>query len=116
MKLQEIVPSIEETLGKEFLVIGRNSLAYKYANGERTDEVEGVKMDCFTQKIWSRISVKVKTPPAFDFEGEPIRVVFENLRGKVYLTQGDYKLSLTADSVSRVEKISPARIKVTKEE
>ena len=116
MKLSDIKVDIKETIGENFLIIDKSVPAYKYVNGTKTDVIEGVKVNCFCQKIWTTVTVKVTEIPDFDFEGEPIRVTFENLHGKAYLTNGDYKLSLTADRVVPVEKNNTTRLKVGKGE
>lgn len=98
-KMGEIPPSL----------VGEARIAYKFINGDKTDEIEGITYTgLFPALNYEKVPVKVigETKPSIIYEGKPIQVIFENLDGKAYQDfkhNGEIKLSLTATAISRVE-------------
>lgn len=93
----------------DILLVGEGRISLKYADGIKTDEIEGITYNCIHPALnYEKIPVKVlgETKPSIKYEGTPVKVVFEGVTGRAYQDfkrGGEIKLSLTATAISRVD-------------
>lgn len=119
MVIQDLIIDESKMFDKPFKLIGNGMLSYKYIDGVKTDEVEGIKYKCVYPPLdYEKFYIKVlgEKTPSIKYEGIPINVNFNELKGKAYIdfkSNGEVKLSLTASSISRVE--TKAQLKINKE-
>lgn len=109
LKLQDLIIDIPSMFKGDILLIGEGHPFLKYVEGVKTDEIGGVSYECVnTSMNYEKVSVKVtgETNSSIKYDGTPIKVVFEGLKGKAYQDfkhGGEIKLSLTATAISQAE-------------
>lgn len=109
LRLQDLIIDIPSMFSNDILLISEGHPFYKYVDGIKTDEIGGITYECVnTGMNYEKVSVKImgETKASIKFEGSPIKVIFNDLQGKVYQDfkhGGEIKLSLTATAISRVE-------------
>ena len=103
IKLQDLQIDIHSMFKDDVLLIGEGHPFQKYVDGVKTDDIGGV-----TGMNYEKVSVKVRgeTKPSIQYEGTPIKVIFEGLEGKAYQDfrhGGEIKLSLSASAILRAD-------------
>lgn len=82
---------------------------YKYVNGKRTDEIEGVSaVVVFPNNGYEKILVKMKnctiTEEQLAKDGGQLKVKFKNLTGKFYrMSNGELGISASADGLEVIQ-------------
>jgi len=82
---------------------------YKYVNGKRTDETEGVNaVVVFPNNGYDKVSVKMKnctiTEEQIAKNGGQLKVKFKNLTGKLYrMSNGELAISASADGLEVIQ-------------
>ena len=115
--LKEVVPDWRAMLGDECFAVGDAISVYEYHDGKKTNKQIAVKIPTFWQKVWRTEFVKILGEvPVYKFDGKPIRLIYEDLRASIYLKNGEYLLSLVADSASIAKKDVVEKLKLSKGE
>ena len=109
IKLQDLQIDIHSMFKDDVLLICEGHPFQKYVDGVKTDDIGGVTYECVnTGMNYEKVSVKVRgeTKPSIQYEGTPIKVIFEGLEGKAYQDfrhGGEIKLSLSASAILRAD-------------
>lgn len=92
-------------LGKTMYLAGVTP-SYKYDdNKQKTNEIEGYRYDvALVERGFERLAVKIPGTQQIETkDGEIMAVAFEGLEIKVYVINGELKLSATAQKITRVK-------------
>lgn len=116
MKLNNLEIDIPKTIGETLIACAEGQPYFKYAEGIRTDKIEGYQYDVMAERLnYDKVTVKIpgQTESAISYSGDLIPVRFENLTGKAwtdYKNGGEIRLSLTATAIIPVNGEKKLRI------
>lgn len=105
--INNLIINADETVGSKLLLLGIRPYA-SYKEGVKGEQ-EGLTFNCLSETLnYEKIDIKIAgiLQPPFDFDGTPILVEFENLKGKVWQdwkNKGEVKISLTATNIRPIE-------------
>ena len=106
IKLKDLCFDVVKTLQGELVVVEKEKAYYEYNEGVRGNQC-GWEYMCLSEALnYDKIAIKVQgwiDKPQIEYEGKPIRVMFEGLEGKVwqdFSNKGEIKLSITATSIA----------------
>lgn len=109
LKLSDLKIDIPKTLEGDILLVEEPRIYEQYKDGIKTGPI-GLAYTCIFESLnYDKQVVKVQgsLTPEIQYEGKPIRVYFEELEGKAWQdfgNKGEIKLSITAKSISVVDK------------
>ncbi len=104
IKLKNLKFDIEQTLKGELLLIDEPRVYENYEEGVKTGPA-GRAYNCIAEGLnYEKVMIKVPSldEPQIEYEGKPIRVMFEGLEGKVwqdFSNKGEIKLSVSAKKI-----------------
>lgn len=102
--------SFESLAGTNRAIAIGISPAYAYADGKRTDTIDGYAIDCVIPEMaFSKLRVKVAQKPTFtsqDIEdtGTGLPVCFENFSARIYSNADGVHITARAGTCTAIEK------------
>ena len=102
LKITDLVIS-NDSIGKKALLVEVKP-RYKYANGQRTEEIEGYAYTIvLPEKQFKKLIVKIDGDKKMDTPAEGYtEVIFEGLELSIYWVQGQYAVAAKATGIRPV--------------
>lgn len=103
MKISDLIIDVNKTLGGQKILTAITP-AYKYANGEKTEEIEGYNYEIvLPQREFEKVRIRIAGRQAFDMPEVYPAVDFEGLEIKAYVISGSPLIKFTADAIKIVK-------------